>query len=106
MTGADTTPPALPAIDPDREAQLAELEGKLDVRLRDRRLLSLALQHGSYGHGGGSRRESYERLELLGDAVLRAVGCEQLFHRLPEAPGGDLAKLLVSIGTGPRVGDS
>src|SRR5712691_9602882 len=101
MSGADTTAPALPAIDPDREAQLAELEGKLDVRLRDRRLLSLALQHGSYGHGGGSRRESYERLELLGDAVLSLVVCDHLYHRHPDAPEGELAKLRARIVSEP-----
>ena len=54
MTDADPAVPALPTIDPDRETQLTELEGKLDVRLRDRRLLNLALQHGSYGHGGAA----------------------------------------------------
>src|SRR3989449_9027443 len=101
MTGADTTVPALPAIDPDGEAPRAELEGKPDVRLRDRRLLSLALQHGSYGHGGGSRRESYERLELLGDAVLSLVVCDHLYHRYPDAPEGELAKLRARIVSEP-----
>src|SRR2546430_16563190 len=103
MTGGDTTAPALPAIDPDREAQLAELEGKLDVRLRDRRLLSLALQHGSYGHGGGSRRESYERLELVGDAVLGLVMCDHLYHRHPDAPERELAKLRARVESQSRL---
>src|SRR5207247_2922241 len=93
MTDADPAVPALPTIDPDRETQLTEQEGKLDVRLRDRRLLNLALQHGSYGHGGGGRRESYERLELLGDAVLSLVVCDHLYHRYADAPEGELAKL-------------
>src|SRR2546428_1568220 len=101
MSGADTTAPALPAIDPDREAQLAELEGRLGVRLRARRLLGLAWQHGSYGHGGGSRRESYERLELLGDAVLSLVVCDHLYHRYPDAPEGELAKLRARIVSEP-----
>ncbi len=74
---------------------------KLDVRLRDRGLLSLALQHGSYGHGGGSRRESYERLELLGDAVLSLIVCDQLYHRYPDAPEGELAKLRARIVSEP-----
>src|SRR2546430_5813352 len=101
MTDADPAVPALPTIDPDRETQLTELEGKLDVRLRDRRLLNLALQHGSYGHGGGGRRESYERLELLGDAVLSLVVCDHLYHRYADAPEGELAKLRARIVSEP-----
>ncbi len=100
MTGADATAPAPSAIDPDRDAQLRELEAKLEVRLRDRRLLSLALQHGSYGHGTG-RHESYERLELLGDAVLSLVVCDHLYHRYPDDPEGELAKLRARIVSEP-----
>jgi ribonuclease-3 len=101
MTGADTTTPASPTLDPDREAHLAELEGKLDVRLRDRRLLGLALQHGSYGPGTGTRRDTYERLELLGDAVLSLVVCDHLYHRYPDASEGELAKLRARIVSEP-----
>src|SRR2546430_3070700 len=101
MTDADPAVPALPTIDPDRETQLTELEGKLDVRLRDRRLLNLAFQHGSFGHGGGGRRESYERLELLGDAVLSLVVCDHLYHRYSDAPEGELAKLRARIVSEP-----
>src|SRR5256712_9821931 len=101
MTDADPAVPALPTIDPDRETQLTELERKLDVRLRDRRLLNLGLQHGSFGHGGGGRRESYERLELLGDAVLSLVVCDHLYHRYPDAPEGELAKLRARIVSEP-----
>src|SRR2546430_4570841 len=101
MPDADPAVPALPTTDPDRETQLTELEGKLDVRLRDRRLLNLALQHGSFGHGGGGRRESYERLELLGDAVLSLVVCDHLYHRYSDAPEGELAKLRARIVSEP-----
>lgn len=71
------------------------------MRFRDRRLLNLALQHGSYGHGSGSQRESYERLELLGDSVLSLVVCDHLYHRYPEAPEGELAKLRARIVSEP-----
>ena len=100
---ADLTvsPPAeSPPLDADREAMLAELEARMDIRLRDRRLLGLAVQHGSYGHGLG-RRESYERLELLGDAVLNLVVSDHLYHRFPDAPEGDLAKLRARIVSEP-----
>jgi ribonuclease-3 len=89
-------------IPPERTADLAALEGKLDVRFRDRGLLNLALQHGSFGHEGrGGRRESYERLELLGDAVLNLVVCDHLYQRYPDAAEGELAKLRARIVSEP-----
>ncbi len=103
MTGAEpTAAPAPPALAPDRDAQLAELEARLDVRFRDRRLLDLALRHGSYAPPvPGEPRQSYERLELLGDAVLSLVVCDHLYHRYPEATEGDLAKLRARIVSEP-----
>lgn len=101
MTGTDPTVPASPSIEPARDAQLTHLEAKLDMRFRDRKLLNLALQHGSYGHGTGSQRESYERLELLGDSVLSLVVCDHLYHRYPDAPEGELAKLRARIVSEP-----
>lgn len=89
-------------LDEERLALLAELEAKLDVRFRDRALLNLALQHGSYGHEGrGGRRESYERLELLGDAVLNLVVCDYLYYRFADAPEGELAKLRARVVSEP-----
>lgn len=94
--------PDTPALDPERDALLAEVEARLDLRFRDRRLLNLALQHGSFGGEGRSgRRESYERLELLGDAVLNLVVCDHLYHRFPDAPEGELAKLRARIVSEP-----
>ncbi len=101
MTGTDPTPPAKSPIDPARGAQLTHLEAKLDMRFRDRTLLNLALQHGSYGHGAGGQRESYERLELLGDSVLSLVVCDHLYHRYQDAPEGELAKLRARIVSEP-----
>lgn len=91
-----------PPYDPAREPLLSELEGKLDFRFRQRHLLNLALQHGSFGHEGrGGRKESYERLELLGDAVLNLVVCDHLYQRLPEAQEGELAKQRARIVSEP-----
>ncbi|MDR7403634.1 MAG: ribonuclease III [Armatimonadota bacterium] len=103
MTGAEhTAAPTPTAVPPDRDARLAELEARLDVRFRDRRLLDLALRHGSYGPVvPGEPRQSYERLELLGDAVLNLVVCDHLYHRYPEASEGDLAKLRARIVSEP-----
>ncbi len=89
-------------LDPDREALLRELETALDLRFRDRHLLNLALQHGSYGPSRpGDRRESYERLEFLGDAVLNLVVCDHLYRRFSDAPEGELAKLRARVVSEP-----
>ena len=67
----------------------------LGVELPDD-LLTLALTHRSYAyeHGG---LPTNERLEFLGDAVLGLTVTDELFHRHPERPEGDLAKLRASV---------
>ncbi|MDT5372154.1 MAG: ribonuclease, partial [Mycobacterium sp.] len=67
----------------------------LGVELPDE-LLTLALTHRSYAyeHGG---LPTNERLEFLGDAVLGLTITDELFHRHPDRPEGDLAKLRASI---------
>ncbi|MDQ7857310.1 MAG: ribonuclease III [Armatimonadota bacterium] len=77
----------------DRLAQLAQLEERLGVRFRDRSLLDLALRHGSFSHERGhDPGKSYERLELLGDAVLSLVVSDDLYRRYPDMDEGGLAK--------------
>lgn len=67
----------------------------LGVDLPDE-LVSLALTHRSYAyeHGG---LPTNERLEFLGDAVLGLTITDELFHRHPDRPEGDLAKLRASV---------
>lgn len=97
-----TAPQAPPDLDPARLALLSELETKLDVRFRDRRLLNLAFQHGSYfPPRSGDQRESYERLEFLGDAVLNLVVSDHLYQRFSDAPEGELAKLRARVVSEP-----
>jgi ribonuclease-3 len=87
-----------PAIPPEREALLTELEEKLGVRFRDRSLLHLALVHGSAGaEGRGRHGENYERLEFLGDSVLNLAISDHLYWRFPTRLEGDLARLRASI---------
>lgn len=59
-------------------------------------LLTLALTHRSYAFENGGLPTN-ERLEFLGDAVLGLVITDELFHRHPDRPEGDLAKLRSSI---------
>ncbi len=85
-------------LPPEREALLAELEVKLDVRLRDRTLLHTALVHGSAGTEGRSRHgDNYERLEFLGDAVLNLVISDHLYRMFPTRLEGDLARLRAAL---------
>jgi ribonuclease-3 len=59
-------------------------------------LLTLALTHRSYAFENGGLPTN-ERLEFLGDAVLGLIITDELFHRHPDRPEGDLAKLRSSI---------
>lgn len=73
------------------EADLfAQAEGALGYIFQDRELLKTALTHASCAD---NRRDSNERLEFLGDAVLGMVVCEELFRRNVEWLEGDLTKV-------------
>lgn len=82
---SESTPPDL-----DLDAQLDRCEQLIGYRFHDRQLLQSALTHAS---GAETRLTSNERLEFLGDAILGAIICEELFHRFPEFLEGDLTKI-------------
>jgi ribonuclease-3 len=72
-----------------------DLLDALEVDLPEQ-LLTLALTHRSYAyeHGG---LPTNERLEFLGDAVLGLTVTDELFHRHPELPESDLAKMRAGV---------
>ncbi len=74
---------------------MSDLLDALGVDLPDD-LLTLALTHRSYAyeHGG---LPTNERLEFLGDAVLGLTVTDELFHRHPERPESDLAKMRAGV---------
>jgi len=74
---------------------MSDLLEALGVDLPDE-LLTLALTHRSYAyeHGG---LPTNERLEFLGDAVLGVTVTDELFHRHPECPESDLAKMRAGV---------
>lgn len=79
------------------EGEHTELESAIGYHFKDRALLSRALTHRSRG----GRRDSNERLELLGDAVLGLVSVEYLLSAFPAEDEGALTKrrsFLVSRG--------
>jgi len=67
------------------------LEKRLGHRFKRLDLLQLALTHRSWANEQGIP-EHYERLELLGDAVLGMVTVEWLYANHPELPEGELSK--------------
>ena len=75
--------------------QLKDLQQRLGQEI-DEALLMRALTHRSYAyeHGG---LPTNERLEFLGDAVLGLVVTDALYHRHPELPEGQLAKLRAAV---------
>jgi ribonuclease III len=59
---------------------------RLEHTPKDKSLFDLAFTHSSVG------RESYERLEFLGDRVLGMVIARALYERYPDEPEGNLSK--------------
>jgi ribonuclease-3 len=69
---------------------LEACQERIGYRFKNPALLAAALTHSS---SANMRRDSNERLEFLGDAVLGLVVCHHLYQRLPEAMEGDLTKI-------------
>ncbi len=67
-----------------------ELESRLNYHFNDKELLKKALTHRSYVK---NKRESNERLEFLGDAVLEFVITEYLIERYADTDEGKLSKI-------------
>jgi ribonuclease III len=78
------------------------LESRLGYRFKRPDLLELALTHRSWANEQGMP-ENYERLELLGDAVLGLVTAEWLYHNNPELPEGELAKRKAQLVSRPSL---
>lgn len=74
---------------------LKELEERIGYSFKNRDLLITALSHSSYANEG--RRQSNERLEFLGDAVLSMVVSKYLFGLYRNKQEGDLTKLRASL---------
>ncbi len=78
-------------LEVDRLAEtFAICEQALQYQFRDRDLLLRCLTHASIAR---IRLESNERLEFLGDAILGAIVCEQLFSLYPEKTEGELTRV-------------
>lgn len=95
--------PGLDRAEPvSAEAGAPSLEGEASLLLRlgyafrQPDLLHLALAHRSWCAEEGAR-DSNERLEFLGDAVLGLVVAEDVYARFPGLPEGRLAKIRAAV---------
>ena len=70
----------------------AWLEQKLALPGADPALFEEALTHASYGEGA-----NYERLEFLGDAVLKLAISEWIFERYPALSEGEMTKIRAKL---------
>lgn len=75
------------------EHKLRELEKKIGVPFQDINTLKKALLHRSYVIENNFEKESNERLEFLGDAVLELVVSKFLFNEFPEMDEGQMTNL-------------
>ena len=82
-------------ISPERAKELHELEQKLAVSFINKPLLNQSLTHSSYGHEKNC--PDNERLEFLGDAVLKLVMTEYIYNKYPGHAEGDLTKIRATV---------
>ena len=73
---------------------LDKAEAAVGYHFKDRSILATALTHASLAN---SRLESNERLEFLGDAILGAVVCNELFDKYPHFLEGELTKIKSTV---------
>jgi len=80
------------------EAALAAFEQRIGHHFQNRILLRIALTHSSAVAAGiCSARETYERLEFLGDRVLGLIVAEMLLEAFPDAAEGELSPRLARL---------
>lgn len=87
-----TASPTLPQYFTKLAGRLAVLQKKLGYQFGDCLLLTQALTHRS-----ADPKQSYERLEFLGDALLGAIIAEYLYHTHTQLDEGRLTRLRASL---------
>lgn len=93
-------------LNPLRRTQLDQLSQRLELTCSDYRLWHQALVHKSSVPPQKRVQEDNERLEFLGDAVMKLAVSHYLYQRFPDYPEGELTKIravLVSDETLSRI---
>ncbi len=82
----------------NRSTQLQEVEDKLGTAFSSPALLDQALTHSSYVNEENRKDVcDNERLEFLGDAVLKLVISSYIFKRYPDYSEGDMTKMRAAV---------
>ncbi len=76
---------------------LDELQQSIGIQFTDKELLKRAFVHRSHLNEAKHLKESNERLEFLGDAVLSFLTSEYLYREYPEFPEGTLTNIRSSL---------
>lgn len=94
-------------INKERKKQIQDLLKSLGLkRPRNYELYNRALTHSSYTYENKlSTFENYERLEYLGDAVLKLVVSEYLFERFHDYREGELTKIRAVVVSDARLAE-
>lgn len=77
------------------KSSLRQLEVAIGYFFTNPSLLEKAMTHSSYANE--HHKESNERLEFLGDAVLELASSEYLYSKFPELPEGELTRIRASF---------
>lgn len=85
-------------LTPERRNNLRRLEKIIGYEFKDPFLADRAFTHRSFAHDhpempGELRRNDYESLEFLGDAILGFIISESLYRNYPQRREGELSKL-------------
>ncbi len=85
-------------ISPARKKQLEELQSRLKTSFNSEEILNQALTHSSFVNEQKRPDSSdNERLEFLGDAVLKLVISDYIYKRFPDMSEGELTKLRAAV---------
>ncbi|OGC12001.1 ribonuclease III [candidate division WOR-1 bacterium RIFOXYA12_FULL_52_29] len=82
-------------LSPVRLTELQDLEKRVSVPFINQNLLNQAMTHSSYAHE--KNLKDNERLEFLGDAVLKLVVTEYIYNKFPTHDEGDLTKIRAAV---------
>lgn len=78
----------------DFKEKIDTLEKIFKIKVKNKKLFKKALTHGSYTKENNIMSdENYERLEFLGDAVLKLCISSILYKKYPDYPEGELTKI-------------
>ncbi|MFA6430757.1 MAG: ribonuclease III [Candidatus Margulisiibacteriota bacterium] len=79
----------------EREKELETLQQNLNISFQNITLLNQALTHSSSGHE--NNLPDNERMEFLGDAVLKLIVTEYIYNKFPQLAEGALTKIRASV---------